>query len=402
MRVLHLGKFFPPFAGGMEQFLADLLPALRRQGVAPAALVHGHDTHQSRHEDYRGCPVYRAPCFGRLLYVPVSPAFPRWLNRVIDEFQPDLLHLHLPNTSAFWALMLPAARRLPWLVHWHSDVVSGVLDRRLAAAYHLYRPLEQRLLRRSQAIIATSPPYLRASLALAPWQARCHIVPLGLDPARLPPPDSAARQAAKSLWPGTTGGRLLALGRLTYYKGFEVLIRAMRELPDMQLLIVGGGEQHARLKLLIASLDLGARVRLAGFQPEPVRNALLADCDIFCLPSLERTEAFGVVLLEAMRYARPVVASDIPGSGVGWVVNRADCGALVQPGDSGALARTLAELASNPARLRQLGQSGARALGEYFAIDPVAARVAGLYRELAGSAAATRTPPPGSGAKTAG
>lgn len=400
MRVLHVGKFFPPFAGGMEQFLADLLPALRDQGIEPAALVHGHRGCNGRVESFHGCPVYRAPCHGRLLFAPVSPAFPRWLSRAIRECRPELLHLHLPNTSAFWAMASPAARQLPWLVHWHADV-TGTAHRGLVLAYRPYRPLEQRLLRASRLIVATSPPYRDSSRALSPHLERCRVVPLGLDPGRLSPPDEAARARAETLWPGT-GCRILALGRLTYYKGFEVLLRALAGQPALQLVIAGGGEQHEKLTALIGRLGLANRVRLAGFQPDAVRNALLASCDVFCLPSLERTEAFGVVLMEAMRFGRPVVASDIPGSGVGWVVREAGNGLWVPPGDSTALASALNSLANDQALREQLGRVGEQALRERFAIGPVAERIATLYRLLVAPAATARTARPASDAGTAG
>ncbi len=384
MRVLHIGKYYPPFAGGIEHFLADLLPALQTQGIAAAALVH--DEQPRRGGGWPApdatIPIYRAPCYGRLLYAPVSPAFPFWLNRAIRHFQPDLLHLHLPNTSAFWALAVPAARRLPWIIHWHADVVASLLDRRLALAYRLYRPLEQRLLAASRAAIATSPPYLDASAALAPWRERCHVIPLGLDPRRIPAPDPAARQRAEALW-GDTPFRVLAIGRLTYYKGHDVLIRAAAHLPDSRILIVGTGEQRARLDTLIQALGLGERVYLPGFQPEADLNALLASCDVLCLPSLERTEAFGLVLLEAMRFGKPVAVGDIPGSGAGWVTRQAGHGLLVPPGDPVKLAAALRDLQADPARRAAFGQAGANALRERFGIEPVAAAVAALYRRVA-------------------
>ena len=384
VRILHIGKFYPPFAGGMENFLADLLPALQQQGVATAALVHDAPSRLQPHSPFKDegevC-IYRAPCHGRLLYAPISPAFPFWLARAIREFQPDLLHLHLPNTSAFWALAIPAARRLPWVIHWHADVVASTIDRRLALAYRLYRPFEQRLLAASRAVIATSPPYLNASAALAPWRARCHTIPLGLDPTRIPDPDPAAQERAEALW-GPTGFRILAIGRLTYYKGHDILIQAAAHLPGSRVLIVGTGEHRNRLAALIQSLNLYDPVRLPGFQPEADLNALLASCDVLCLPSLERTEAFGLVLLEAMRFGKPVVVSDIPGSGTGWVVNQAGHGLRVPPSDPEALAVALRKLQHDPAQRTALGLAGAMALKQQFGIRPIATAITGLYRRL--------------------
>ena len=388
MRVLHIGKYYPPFAGGIEHFLADLLPALQRLGIAGAAVVH--DEQRGRQGQYPGpadAPaIYRAPCHGQLLYAPISPAFPAWLNRAIREFRPDVLHLHMPNTSAFWAMLVPRARKIPWIVHWHADVVASLIDRRLALAYRLYRPLEQRLLAASEAIIATSAPYLEASAALRPWRERCHVIPLGLDAGRFPDPDAGAVARAATLWGDGTAFRVLAIGRLTYYKGHDVLVRAAAELPDSRILIVGSGDQRERLAGLIGSLHLRERVSLPGFQPRAELYALLASCDVLCLPSLERTEAFGMVLLEAMRFGKPVVVGDIPGSGPGWVVRQAGHGLLTPPGDTAALAAALRELQRDPARRQTLGQSGASALRQRFGSDRVALAVADLYRRVLAAA----------------
>ncbi len=384
MRILHVGKFFPPFAGGIEYFLADLLPAQQALGIEVTALVHheGPGWHSAVPAPGDAPPpIYRVPCIGRLLYVPLSPSFPWWLNRVIRDFAPDLLHLHLPNTSAFAALALSRALRLPWVVHWHADVVVSDIDYRLALAYRLYRPFEQRLLRRSRAIIATSPPYFAVSQALQPWRERCLAIPLGLNPDRLPEPDSQTLAKASQMW-GQAGLRVLSIGRLTYYKGHEVLIRAAATLPGVRILIVGRGDCRERLQGLIESLGVEDRVSLTGFATEAEVTALLASCDLFCLPSLERTEAFGLVLLEAMRYAKPVVVSDIPGSGTPWVVQQARNGCLIPPGDHQALARIIVKLHADPQRRLQLGEAGAQALERKFGIYPVAAAIHDLYLQI--------------------
>lgn len=386
MRVLHIGKYYPPFAGGMEHFLADLLPAQQALGLEVAALVHHEGPGWQGSVPARGDPppfIYRAPCHGRLLYAPLSPSFPWWLDRLIRDFAPDLLHLHLPNTSAFAALSLRRARRLPWVIHWHADVVTSAIDRRLALAYGFYRPFEQSLLRRSRAIIATSPPYLAASQALQPWRERCVTIPLGLDPGRLRSPDTEGLAHAQAHW-GEAPLRVLAIGRLTYYKGHEVLIRASASLPGVQTLIIGGGEYRQRLERLIQTLNLGDRVRLTGYRSEAEVAALLASCDLVCLPSLERTEAFGLVLLEAMRYAKPVVVSDIPGSGAPWLVRCAQNGILTPPGDPQGLARGLSELQAHPERRQQLGIAGTLALQREFGIQPVAVAINHLYGQVLG------------------
>lgn len=414
LRVLHIGKFYPPDAGGMEYFIADLLPALNGQGVDAAALVHAGLAPAG--VTRRRIPVYRAPCYGRLLYAPLSPLFPFWLRRARRDVAPHLLHLHLPNTSAFWVLLSPAARRLPWVVHWHSDVVaggagSGVAARALALAYRLYRPLEQRLLARAAAVVVTSAAYLAGSEALRPWRGKCRVVPLGVDPERVAggseTPSGAMLRPAPGIGAPDAPLRLLAVGRLAHYKGFEVLLRALAMTRcDATLTLVGDGERRAALAALVDRLRLGGRVELAGRLPDAALRALWRECDLLCLPSVARSEAFGLVLLEAMCFGKPVVASDLPGSGVGWVVRQGGHGLAVAPGDAPALAAAIDRLAASPARRAAFGRRGARALRQRFGINRVAARLAALYREClvarADTAAVRRTAAPARAAETAG
>ncbi len=387
-RVLHIGKFYPPFAGGVENFMADLLPAQRALGEEAHVLAHDHDKPgwppwTALRPDPSYPWVYRAPCHGRLLYAPVSPLFPVWLTRLLKRLRPELLHLHLPNTSAFWALFLPAARKLPWVIHWHADVVASALDTRLILAYRLYRPWEQALLKRAARVLVTSPPYLESSEPLRPWREKCRVVPLGLDAERLPSSEVATRCRVEQIWPrGRDGLRVLCLGRLTYYKGHEYLLKALAQTPEAQAVLVGSGELRARLARAIAEHQLEDRVYLAGFRPNEEVNALFETCDLLCLPSLERTEAFGVVLLEAMRYARPVLATAVTGAGMNWVVRHGQTGLLVPPADSDALAAALRRLAANRQWAAELGRAGRQRLVGEFDIRAVAGQIAEIYQEV--------------------
>ncbi len=382
MRILHIGKYYPPFAGGIENFMATLLPVLRERGHAVAALVHDEQKPQPFFPPFQADEqypyIYRAPCYGRMLYAPISPHFPFWLQRSLHTFQPDLLHLHLPNTSAFWALLSPTARRLPWVIHWHSDVVDEKLSRALAVAYHAYRPFEQAMLKHSRAVIVTSPLYLQASQALAPWREKCEVIPLALSQAQAAEITPAHRAEAERMW-GDAGLRVLNIGRLTYYKGQHLLLEAAQNLPQAHVILVGRGELHKPLQQRITQLGLQARVSLAGFVPDPLLNALLASCDCFCLPSLERTEAFGVVLLEAMQHGKAVVASRLAGSGVSWVVQDEETGLLFPSGDAKALAQALQRLHTDPHGRQALGLAGQQRLQQHFQISKIVEQTIDLY-----------------------
>jgi len=360
----------------MEVFLADLIQEQRRQGIDAHALVHG----DPQLDDPPW--VRRVPVQFNLVYAPMAMGFRRALRQAIDRLKPDLLHLHMPNNSALWALTLPAARKVPWVVHWHADVVVSNIKWSVALAYMLYRPFEQALLERAQQVFATSPPYLQHSNALRGWRDKCEVVPLGIDLQTTPP----AEPLETSLqWRPTTQLRLLSIGRLTYYKGFETLIRAAATLPGVELLIAGGGELQETLQTEINSVTLAGTspaTRLVGAVDDLQKHALLAQCDVFCLASRERTEAFGIVLLEAMQHAKPCLVTDLPGSGMPWVVSHAHCGLHVPYEDVDAWRSTIARLQHDPALRTRLGQAGRLALHQHFGIGPCERATARHYRGL--------------------
>ncbi|MDA8519459.1 glycosyltransferase [Acidovorax sp. NCPPB 4044] len=373
LRVLHVGKFFPPYRGGMEVFLSDLVAAQRAQGIDASALVHGTPL------PYDPPWLERVPVQFQLVYAPFALGFRAALARAIRRFRPDVLHLHMPNNSALWALTLPSARKIPWVVHWHSDVVVSEIKLSVALAYALYRPFEHALLDGAERVIATSPPYLKASRTLQYWRSKCVVAPLGIDLEALPPP------AACNDWSPGTALRLLSIGRLTYYKGFETLIQAVAALPGVELLIVGDGELRANLQARIQAARAsgpGGTVRLLGDVDDAQKHALLASCDVFCLASRERTEAFGVVLLEAMFHARPCIVTDLPGSGMPWLVAHAKAGLRVPIEDVEGWTAAITRLRHDPPLRQRLGTSGRQALLKSFDIRSSAQAIEREYRHI--------------------
>jgi glycosyltransferase involved in cell wall biosynthesis len=372
MRILHIGKYYPPVPGGMERFLGDLVEAQRAAGHEVSVLVH--DNHRYAR---RGDPPWltRCPVWLQLAFAPMSPSFPFWLWRVVRQSAPDVLHIHMPNVSAFWALMLPSARRIPWVIHWHADVEPSRYRISLRLGYPHYFIFERALLERADSIIVTSPQYLEASKPLRPWATKCHVVPLGVAPARLP---DVAPEDSAGLW-HADGLRVLAVGRLAYYKGFETLVRAVIGTPGLELVLVGEGEERRRLEKLLADAGNPPSVRLLGEADDATVYRLMASCDVFCLPSRERTEAFGLVLLEAMRYAKPLLVSNLPGSGMTWVARNGQNAVLLPPEDIDAWRAGLLALSASPANRQLMGRLGAERYHREFDIGIVAARIGWLY-----------------------
>jgi glycosyltransferase involved in cell wall biosynthesis len=385
MRVLHVGKFYPPVPGGIETFTAMLAREQAASGDTVAVLAHaGARGWRTRQRNDGAVSIRETARWGQLAYAPISPGFPWQLTRLIALHRPELLHIHVPNTSALAALIVPAARRLPWVVHWHADIPLDSASRLLRLAYPFYRPWEQALLRRADTIIATSAAYRDASHALAGWRDKTVVVPLAL--ADAPPPD-----AGEPLWPAGTR-RLLAVGRLSHYKGFEVLLDSLVQLPDAALLLIGSGERETALRARIAELGLAARVRMTGHVDDAFLQRAYAQAEIFCLPSLDRAEAFGMVLLEAMRAGLPCIASAIPGSGVGEVVAAGQTGLLAPPGDAVALAAALERLGGDAALRRRFGEAGRRRWQDNYRPDAVTAATRRAYElALSHRAAAVRS-----------
>jgi glycosyltransferase involved in cell wall biosynthesis len=183
---------------------------------------------------------------------------------------------------------------------------------------------------------------------------------------------------------------VLAVGRLSRYKGVHVLVDALAQLPQARLLLIGTGECEGELRARAAERGVAARLSFAGELEDADLAAAYASADVFALPSLDRSEAFGLVLLEAMRAGLPVVASAIPGSGVVEVVEDAGTGLLVAPGDAAAFARALADLSGDAALRARLGAAGRARWQQAFTLGRSALAVESLYREVLASARSAR------------
>jgi glycosyltransferase involved in cell wall biosynthesis len=266
---------------------------------------------------------------------------------------------------AYWA----SAYKGPLVVSYHSDTVRQKL---LGA---LFRPILHRTLKRSAAIIAATQNYIDTSPILPRYGSRCRVIPYGIPAERFRHGDGARIHRIRSQY----GPRIvLSVSRLVYYKGLDHLLRAMAKVPA-RLLIAGEGPLRSSLEREVLDLGLGERVVFLG-EVEDVTPYYQA-ADVFVLPSVARSEAFGIVQLEAMACGTPVVNTRLA-SGVPYVSLDGLTGFTVPPADSEALAVAINRLLDDRNLRAKLGQAGVRRVCQEFSLEVMTRRTLDLYQEV--------------------
>jgi len=362
--VLHVYQDFFPRRGGIEDHILTLArapSAAYRHAVLIAA--SGPAT---RRQTVQGIPVVRAAAWGRY-YTPFCPSMPGWIRRLA----PDIIHLHHPCPMAFAAGLL-ARLPVPVVVGYHNDVVKP------RSLIKLYAPLQNAVLRRAAAILVGTSSYLDTSPHLAPFRAACRVVPYGIPLQQFATSPAVEAQAARIrvAYPGPI---VLFVGRLCYYKGLDVAVEAMRQVHGT-LLLVGAGPLAADLRHQIQAQGLADKVILVGTVDDAALSGHLHACDLLILPSTYRSEAFGLVMLQAYACARPVICSDLPG--LSTVNVDGQTGLLVPPGDSAALAAAINRLLADPALRQRLGQTGRQQVEQLYTAEAMRRRIEEVYDQL--------------------
>ncbi len=374
-KIVHFGKYYHPDAGGIESVTSSLARGAVKAGHK-VTVVCFKKTHVNEVEVIAGVLVLRAS-IGKLIVS--QPLGWRYLVLCLRESRhADVVHLHAPNMLAAICGIL-MAKKVRLLVHWHSDVIGkGWLGSAL-------KPLEFLLLKRADKIVATSHVYANASPTLKPFCSKISVVPIGVqDPKQIDVCISELPSMPSDLGAKVKGRRfILAVGRLVPYKGFNVLIEAAQYLcEDAVVVIVGAGPLQEDLKHAINAAGVSDRVYLVGRQSDEVLSALFNAAALFCLPSVERSEAFGVVLLEAMAYGLPIVATNIPGSGVPWVNQHGVSGINVPVGDSLALANAFNRILNSPTEHAKLAVGARQRYLNNFTENLSVMQILEIYHQL--------------------
>lgn len=368
LRVLHVGKFYPPVRGGMEKVLQVIAEAER--GEVDNHVLVANSSARTAHEVVDGVAVTRVASLTKVGAVALCPTFPLWLRRL----DADIIVVHEPNPVALVAHLL--ARPRGKVVFWvHAEVV------RPAWRYKLfYRPFLVRLLNRAVRIVAASPPVVERALELQPYRGKCVVIPYAInsEPCRPTPQIEPRVEDIRRESPLPV---VLFVGRLVAYKGVDVLLRAVA-ITTARAIIVGDGPLRVELEQMAAGLGIRDRVRFAGNADTSEVAALYDACDLLVLPSVTRAEAFGMVQLEAMSWRKPVVSTALD-SGVPWVNQHGITGLVVPPGDPAALGAAIQHLIDNPAERIAMGRRGRARVEQEFSIARLTQQVTDLYRSVA-------------------
>lgn len=353
MKILHVYKdFCPPIYGGMEQHIA-LMCRFQRQWADVEALVCSRSG-QTRIVDRDGTRVTEVGEWGRFQSAPAAPSFP-WHMR---KNRADVVVVHVPNPTAElgWLLARPHGRLV---VRYHSDVV------RQASAMKLYRPLQMQFLRQAAIILPTSEPYLNSSETLAPLRDRCRVIPLGILPEEFGAPNPERVQALRAEYGGDF---VLFSGMHRYYKGLRNLVEAA---PMVQAKVVIAGDGPEREENIRAAKALGADIAFPGRLTQAELVDHLHACAVFAFPSVERSEAFGISIMEAHACGKPVVATRL-GTGVEFINEHERTGLNVPPRDPAALADALNALLADPAQREAMGDYARNRIATQFQAEQAA------------------------------
>ncbi len=304
--VLQVGKFFPPESGGIETITKDLVETNGENYHSDALCFSS--SYKTKIEYIGAAKIIRCGTLFTLASMPFSLSYFCIFKKIRRSY--DIIHLHHPNPLGVICLLL-FRYKARLIIHWHSDILNKGLF------YKVFAPMEKALLKKADKIVTTSPVYITGSPVIRQFSFKSTFIPCAINEASLKA-DEVLVNEIKIKYKNKK--IIFSLGRHVSYKGFHYLIKAAAYLKDEAVILIGGtGPLYNFHKNLVTELHLEESVFLLGTIPNSNLGSYYKACDIFCLPSCHKSEAFGIVLIEAMRFEKPVVATNIPGSGVSWV-----------------------------------------------------------------------------------
>ena len=376
LKIAQIVSTFPPYRGGMGNvayYITDYLSRLKYDVIVFTPL------HSLEDQDYKSffkvkhlLPQFR---YGNAAEV---------LQLFFHCYRYDVIHFHYPFIGALlpvFLLKIFRGKKLNLIVHYQMDLL-GFGARKVI--FKLYNKLFGLIVRVADKIVVSSLDYAKESFIakyLEKYKDKFVVIPNGVDVDFFKPmPKSVSLVRKYGLEDKKTILFVGALDSAHYFKGINFLIKAFHILhrQDAKLIIVGEGDLKQVYKDLAESFGISGQVEFTGYIPDEKLPEFYNLCDIFVLPSIDRSEAFGMVLLEAMACGKAVIASDLPG--VREVVGIKQDSRIVKPKDVEALAKEINLLLENKRLRENLGKAGRDKVVEKYSWDRVVNEFLKLYK----------------------
>ena len=362
--VLQVNKFYYPHTGGIEKVVQQLAEGLNDKTNMDVLVCM--EKGKTKTEIINGVKVIRANSLGVLFSVPISIIFLWKLKRLSKE--KDVMHFHMPFPVGDLGCLLSGFKGKV-VVWWHSDVVRQKL------LMKFYRPIMEKFLRRADVIIVATQGHIDGSDVLPKYREKCVIIPFGVDPMIW---EKSSEYLREQIPTKRENVQMLFVGRLVYYKGCDVLLEAFRSVVGAELTLIGSGDLEAELKERAKQAGIEDRVHFLGAVDDEQLSRAFADCDVFVLPSVLKSEAFGLVQIEAMAYGKPVINTNLP-SGVPYVSLDGITGLTVPPSDSKALSAAMQWMVDHESERMEMGRKARERVEECYRMEDMLNGVLKVY-----------------------
>lgn len=325
LKILHIGKYYPPFRGGVEKVTHDLVSGLRDEKHIVDVVSFNHKKGSSLEKTKSGT-VYRFQTILKLFGQPLSLKALLFIYKKTKNY--DLVHLHLPNPLLSMIILL-VKKQSKLIVHWHNDITKQKY------LLLLYKPFQTKILNSADLILGSSPQYIKSSKYLKPHSDKSIVVPLGVNKEDL----RYSYEFYKKIQIEYKSKRvILSVGRLSKYKGFEYLIKSAKYMDNNTcIIIIGNGKELPFLKKIIWQESVDEKVKILTDVKQDQLGAYYKLCDVFCMSSVSRNEGFGLVQIEAMLFRKPIITTNINGSGIAYGNIHQKTGLVVPVKDSLAI-----------------------------------------------------------------
>jgi glycosyltransferase involved in cell wall biosynthesis len=369
IKVLQINKLYYPHIGGVESVVQDIAEGLKNEVQMEVLVCQPKGKTVS--DNINGVEVFRASSVGIYFSMPVSFSFLKMFRDHIRDI--DIIQFHSPFPLGEFISLFVNSKGAKKVVWWHADITKQKF------LLNIYKPFLLRFLKSVDRIIVATPNHIQSSRFLPDFKEKCSIIPFGIDVSRFEA-DRFINEKADEIRNQYRDEIILFVGRLIYYKGIEFLIESMVNV-NATLLIIGEGPLRKDLIKKCCALNINHKVIFLGRISDEEMVAYYHACDVFVLPSIENSEAFGLVQLEAMACHKPVINTNLP-TGVPYVSIDGVTGLTVPPKDSQALSNAINSLLNDSELRKKMGENAYDRVTIEFSRKAMLHSILALYESL--------------------